>query len=90
MLRNWVSAPQKKIFFHPSTVGLAILREKNITVNCVAEAVQEVTSRGGGAGQLAKTQGLAVACEGGSCRGALRTGGSGVIKGGGLRFPDTN
>ena len=31
-----------------------------------------------------------MAYEGGSCRGALRKGGSGVMKGGGSRFPDTN
>ena len=44
----------------------------------------------GGAGWSAITEGLAVAYEGGSCRGALRNGGSGIMQGGGPRFPDTN
>ena len=58
-------------------------------MDCVAEAVHEVASHRG-AGRSAFTEGLAVAYEGGSCRGAVRKGGSGVMKGGGPRFPDTN
>ena len=35
MLRNLV--PRPPIFFQPPPGGLAVLRDKNIAVNCVAE-----------------------------------------------------
>ena len=46
MLRNLVPPPPN--FFHLPPGGLAVLREKNIAVDCVAEAVHEVASHRGG------------------------------------------
>ena len=45
MLRNLAPPPN---FFRPPPGGLAILREKNIVGDCVAEAVHEVTTHRGG------------------------------------------
>ena len=52
-----ILVPPRPNFYHPPLGGLAVLRDKNIAVNWVAEAVHEVTSHRGGLGGQPKRRG---------------------------------
>ena len=84
MLRN--SVPRPPNFFHPPPGGLAILREKNVAVNCVAEAVHEVTSHRGG-WAVSHHGGVGGGIRGGVLQGCPAQGGLGRNEGGGSAIP---
>ena len=79
MLRNLVPGPRN--FFHPPPRGLALLREKNNAVNCVAEAVHEVTSHRGG-WAVSHHGGVGGGIRGGVLQGCPAQGGLGRNEGG--------
>ena len=79
MLRNLV--PRPPIFFHLPPGGLAVLREKNIAVDCVAEAVHDVT-RGWA---VSHDGGVGADIRGGVLQGCPEQGGLGRNEGGGVR-----
>ena len=82
MLRNLVPCPPN--FFHPPQGGLAVLRDKNIAVNFVAEAVHEVTSHRGG-WAVSQNGGVGGGIRGGVLQGCPAQGGLGRNEGGGVR-----
>ena len=80
MLRNLVLRPPN--IFHPPPDGLAGLREKNIAVDCVAEAVHEVTRHRGG-WAVSHHGGVGGGIRGGVLQGCPVQGGLGRNEGGG-------
>ena len=86
--RNLVPDPQN--FLHLPLGGLAVLREKNIAVDCVAEAVHEVTSHQGG-WAVSHHGGVGGGIRGGVLQRCPAQGGLGRNEGGeGPRFPIPN
>ena len=83
VLRNLVPRPPN--FFHPPPGGLAVLRDNNIAVNCLAEAVHEVTSHRGG-WAVSQNGGVGGGIRGGGVlQGCPAQGGLGRNEGGGVR-----
>ena len=82
MLRNLVPRPPN--VFHPPPGGVPVIREKNIAVHCVTEAVPEVTSHRGGWAVI-HHGGVSGGIGGGVLQSCRAQGGLGRNKSGGVR-----